>query len=86
MALIGNDVMKIVFTLLAVFGLTGCISVNMDLESMKIGKSNPASEFCLQQKGFLDYQKDANGNTVGMCHLPNGKIIEEWQYYRQHHK
>lgn len=77
--------MKNVFALLVVLSLTGCISVKMDVDSMKIGKSNPASEFCLKQKGFLDYQKDVNGDTVGMCHLPNGKVIEEWQYYRQAH-
>lgn len=62
--------------------LTGCISVQMDLDSAKIAKSNPASEFCLQQKGFLDFETDKQGKAVGMCHLPNGQVIEEWQYYR----
>lgn len=78
--------MKSLMAFALVFSLTGCISVSMDLQSAKIGKSNPASEFCLQQKGFLDYQKDTNGNVVGMCHLQNGKVIEEWQYYHQHHQ
>lgn len=78
--------MKHLIPLSLLLSLTGCISIDMDLQSAKIGKSNPASEFCLKQKGFLDYQKDANGNTVGMCHLQNGQVVEEWQYYRQHHQ
>lgn len=66
--------------------LTGCITVSMDLESVKVGKSNPASEYCLQQKGFLDFVTDKQGNTVGMCHLPNGQVVEEWQLYRANHQ
>lgn len=78
--------MKNLLPFALLLSLTGCISVSMDMESMKIGKSNPASEFCLAQHGFLDYKKDANGNIVGMCHLPNDRVVEEWQYYREHHK
>lgn len=73
---------KLFTTFMIATTLTGCISVQMDLDSAKIGLSNPATEFCLQQKGFVDYQTDKQGNNISMCHLPNGQEIEVWQLYR----
>ncbi|WP_130802612.1 putative hemolysin [Acinetobacter ihumii] len=51
----------------------------------KIGMPNPASEYCIQQGGKLDMKKDANGNSYSNCILPDGRVIEEWQLFRQDH-
>ncbi|SPO31953.1 uncharacterized protein UTRI_06677_B [Ustilago trichophora] len=44
--------------------------------------ANPASEYCIQQGGTLQIVKDAQGNEVGMCKLPDGTVVEEWAFFR----
>ncbi|MCP1659506.1 putative hemolysin [Neisseria perflava] len=55
-------------------------------EPQAIGMANPASVFCVEQGGKLVAKKDTQGNEYAMCHLPDGKIVEEWDYYRQKHQ
>lgn len=43
--------------------------------------SNPASAYCVSQGGTLEIVTNADGQ-VGMCHLPDGSIVEEWELYR----
>lgn len=45
---------------------------------------NPASSYCIQQGGTLDIIKDKAGD-IGICHLPNGTQMEEWQLFRRDH-
>lgn len=40
--------------------------------------ANPAAEYCVQQGGTLD-------NASGMCTLPNGTKIDEWELYNSAH-
>ena len=47
-----------------------------------LGIANPASEFCIRQGGILDIVKDQDGNEIGMCKLPDGTVIEEWELFR----
>lgn len=44
--------------------------------------ANPASSYCLSLGGRLEIRKEANGD-VGYCHLPDGRVIEEWALFRQ---
>ena len=46
------------------------------------GIANPASEFCVAQGGTVELETDANGGQLGYCKLPDGRRIEEWEYYR----
>lgn len=46
-----------------------------------VGLPNPASEFCVEQGGRLEIRKEAGGD-VGYCHLPDGRVIEEWAFFR----
>ncbi|WP_293764618.1 DUF333 domain-containing protein [uncultured Aquitalea sp.] len=46
-----------------------------------VGMANPASVFCIQQGGKLEIRKESNGEA-GYCHLPDGKVVEEWAYFR----
>lgn len=50
-------------------------------EPPKIGLANPASEYCVKQGGRLELRNEQNGQ-VGYCHLPDGKVIEEWVFMR----
>ena len=47
------------------------------------GMANPASVYCMKQGGTLEMREEAGG-TVGYCRLPDGTLIEEWAYFRDH--
>lgn len=51
-----------------------------------VGLANPASVFCLNQGGKSERRTDSNGGEYALCHLPNGQVVEEWEYYRKHAK
>ncbi|MFT4090626.1 MAG: DUF333 domain-containing protein [Asticcacaulis sp.] len=46
-----------------------------------IGMPNPASKYCVDQGGRSEIRKSAEGDT-GYCHLPDGRVIEEWELFR----
>ena len=48
-----------------------------------VGLANPASEFCVSQGGEVEIVTEADGQ-VGYCNLPDGKRVEEWEYFRAH--
>ncbi|PLP58179.1 DUF333 domain-containing protein [Mesorhizobium loti] len=48
----------------------------------KIGMANPASVHCVRIGGKSKILSDASGNQTGYCHLPNGRICEEWALFR----
>ncbi|UTO05134.1 DUF333 domain-containing protein [Moraxella sp. FZLJ2107] len=67
--------------------LTACTTTNNTTEpEPMIGMANPASEFCVKQGGKLEPRKDKDGGEYAMCHLPNGQVVEEWDYFRKHSK
>lgn len=51
-----------------------------------VGAPNPASEFCMKQGGKLEVKKDKDGAEYALCHLPDGTVVEEWAYFRQHNQ
>ena len=44
--------------------------------------ANPASEHCVKKGGNLEIVKEATGEK-GMCHLPDGSVVEEWELFRR---
>lgn len=50
------------------------------------GAANPASEFCVKQGGKSEIRRNADGSEYGVCRLPDGRTVEEWAYFRQHHQ
>ena len=46
--------------------------------SPALALGNPASENCMKAGGTVEIVTQADGGQVGLCHLPNGYIIEEW--------
>lgn len=51
-----------------------------------IGMANPAFVYCVSQGGKIEPKRDAQGAEYSLCHLPNGKVVEEWEYFRADHK
>lgn len=49
-----------------------------------VGLANPASVFCEEQGGQVEIVEDADGQR-GICVLPDGRRIDEWEYYRSEH-
>ena len=42
--------------------------------------ANPASEYCVSQGGTVELVEEVDGQ-VGYCNLPDGRRIEEWEFY-----
>jgi uncharacterized protein len=44
--------------------------------------ANPASVFCVQSGGKSEIRNGARGQ-YGVCVLPDGRVVEEWTYFRK---
>ncbi|AKQ55858.1 putative hemolysin [Bordetella hinzii] len=49
-----------------------------------IGMPNPASAYCIERGGRLVIE-DRPAGQIGICTLPDGTRIEEWELYRRDH-
>ncbi len=49
--------------------------------AQQVGIANPASEHCVGLGGTLEIQESAEGQ-VGFCHIPDGRVCEEWALFR----
>ena len=58
--------------------LVGCFAVPASVHAL----ANPAAVFCVRQGGKL--KPMPNGREL--CLLPNGRAVEEWAYFRAHHR
>lgn len=56
-----------------------------DRSSPEAGLPNPASVFCVERGGSVRLVTDAAGNQSGLCQLPGGTEVEEWDHYRRFH-
>jgi len=43
---------------------------------------NPASVFCVQRGGKSEIRTGPRGQ-YGVCRLPNGRVVDEWSYFRR---
>lgn len=44
--------------------------------------ANPAAVFCVKSGGKSEIRNGPRGQ-YGVCRLPNGRVVEEWSYYRR---
>lgn len=65
--------------ILALSSLGGC---NSREPGRAAAIANPASEHCIKRGGRLEIVKDASGEK-GICHLPDGTAVEEWELFRR---
>jgi putative hemolysin len=49
-----------------------------------VGLANPASVYCAELGGTSTSRTTPEGK-VADCHLPDGRVIEEWALFRQDH-
>ncbi|MGO3892373.1 MAG: putative hemolysin [Paenalcaligenes sp.] len=61
----------------AVVGLSGCAPTES-----KVGMANPASTYCVDIGGSVSIQ-NTGGGDIGICTLPDGSTIEEWELFRR---
>ncbi len=47
--------------------------------------ANPASVFCVKSGGKSKIRRGPKGD-YGVCRLPDGRVVEEWTYYREMHR
>ena len=67
----------------AAVALSACSHTkNAPENAPQVGMANPASAFCEQKGGKSEIRKNEDGSEYGMCHLPDGSEVEEWEYYR----
>ena len=69
---------------LAIFGMlciAGCTAPASAPPERNVGMANPASVHCRDQGGRVEI-RDEPGGQVGYCHLPDGRVIEEWALFR----
>ena len=52
-----------------------------DAQESPIGLPNPASVYCEEQGGRLEFREEAGG-TAGYCIFSDGSECEEWAYFR----
>jgi putative hemolysin len=64
---------------LAILG--GCAQVSGHQQTERVGMANPASVYCQQVGGKLTIENTPAGQ-VGMCALPDGSKVEEWELFR----
>lgn len=75
--------MKTMSVLLPVMLMAGCVSAG-EPASKAVGMANPASVYCAKIGGSLAIESRAEGQ-VGICTLPDGSKIEEWELFRRDH-
>jgi len=51
------------------------------LQGDGMGIANPASTHCVEIGGTLEIVDGAEGQS-GLCHLPDGRVCEEWALFR----
>lgn len=54
-------------------------------DDVMMGMANPASVFCEEQGGSVKIVDTAEGQ-IGMCVMPDGSEIEEWELFNKHNK
>jgi uncharacterized protein len=47
--------------------------------------ANPAAVFCAQSGGKSEIRKGPRGQ-YGVCRLPDGRVVDEWSYFRKMHR
>jgi putative hemolysin len=75
---------KRLFTLLMLAGIAlsaACTPVRIR-PTTEANLPNPASVYCEQNGGKLEFRQDAAGGVAGVCVFPDGSECDEWAYFR----
>jgi putative hemolysin len=66
----------------ALIGLAGCGDDDGG-DDDPVGIANPAAEYCVAQGGESLIATEADGSQTGLCRLPDGTVVDEWEFFRQ---
>ncbi|MGQ3675613.1 putative hemolysin [Xanthobacter sp. TB0139] len=69
---------------LAAFTSAPVMALAAENQPPMVGLANPASQYCASLGGKLEMRTTPEGQ-VGYCHLPDGRIEEEWALFRANH-
>lgn len=58
------------------------VSQNEARQNENVQVANPASVFCLEKGGSLEFRGDADGNVYGVCIFDDGTECDEWNFFR----
>lgn len=65
--------------------LAGCVETSAPQDERPLlDMANPASVYCTEQGGE-SVIRDTPEGQIGECHLPDGQVVDEWEYYRANH-
>lgn len=67
---------------LSALAISGCVQTQS--AAPVIGMANPASVYCAKLGGKTRIEKTTAGER-GICVLPNGTEIDEWELFRRDH-
>ena len=73
--------LRTMVALAAVLAVAATACGGDDAESTDAGLANPASEYCVEQGGRVEQELTAAGER-GVCVLPDGTRVDEWELYR----
>lgn len=62
--------------------LAACAQPEVRPEAKPVGMPNPASKHCIDIGGRLEIRTGADGGQTSLCHLPDGRVVEEWELFR----
>lgn len=66
---------------LAIIAIISLILISGCSQEQTTQLANPASVFCEEQGGSLNFVESPEG-TRGYCYLPSGDVCEEWSFFR----
>lgn len=73
----------------ALLMLAGCIDLGPEMGATPTEQgtslATPAAAYCHSIGGRSEV-RDENGTLVGYCHLADGRVVDEWDLFRAHHK
>jgi putative hemolysin len=73
--------LKVFLMILVVLGLASCANGKPEVDDAP-NIPNPASVYCEQNGGRLDFREDVEGGDNGYCLFTDGSECEEWAYFR----
>lgn len=76
-----HKVMFILLALICTLFLVSC-SPKQNIPTPEANMPNPASVYCEENGGTVEFRQDASGGVRGVCVFPDGSECEEWAYYR----
>lgn len=62
--------------------LTACAATPQPAPGGMPNMANPASVYCGKVGGKLEIRTETGGEA-GYCHLPDGRVVEEWSLFRE---